>query len=112
MGAFVELFIDQGATFNSVINLSDDVTNANINVSGYTVKSQMKRSYYSTSPSANLTCTITNANTGEITLSLTATQTGTIKPGRYLFDVITTDPNSVVNRVLEGIITVNPRVTA
>ena len=111
MAGYVELFIDQGATFNSVINLSDDVTNANINIAGYTVKSQMKRSYYSAGPSANLTCTITDANNGEVLLSLTAAQTGVIKSGRYLFDVITTDPNSKVDRVMEGIITVLPRVT-
>ena len=112
MAGYVELYIDQGATFNSVINLSDDVTNANINVTGYTVKSQMKRSYYSSGPSANLTCTITDANNGEITISLTATETGSINPGRYLFDVITTDLNSKVDRVMEGIITVNPRITS
>ena len=60
MAAFTELFIDQGATFNSVITLSDDVTNADVNVAGYTIRSQMRRSYYSANATANLTCTITS----------------------------------------------------
>ena len=34
MAAYVELYMDQGATFNNIINISDDITNANVNVSG------------------------------------------------------------------------------
>lgn len=112
MAAYVELFIDQGATFNSVINLSDDVTNLDVNIAGYTVYSQMKRSYYSANATANLTCMITNENRGEITLSLTAGETANIKSGRYLFDVKMVSDVGQTSRILEGIITVNPRVTA
>lgn len=111
MAAYVELFMDQGATFNNIINLSDDLTNANINVSGYIVRSQMRRSYYSTNATANIICTITNAADGEITMSLSANTTANIKSGRYLFDLETVDTNGIVNRVLEGIITVTPEVT-
>lgn len=111
MGAFVELFMDQGTTFNTIINLSDDLTNANINVSGYTVRSQMRRSYYSVNASANLICTITDSANGEITLSLPANTTANIKAGRYLFDLETVDTFGTVSRPLEGIITVTPEVT-
>lgn len=111
MAAFVELYVDQGTTFNNVINLTDDLTNAPINVAGYIVRGQLRRSYYSTNPSANLTCTITDAANGEITLSLTDSQTANIKAGRYLFDVETKDTSNVVSRVLEGIITVTPEIT-
>lgn len=110
MAAYVELYMDQGATFNNIINISDDLTNADINISGYSVTSQMRRSYYSSNASANITCTITDAATGEITLSLTPQETANIKSGRYLFDVLIHTPVSVV-RLLEGIITVTPRVT-
>lgn len=111
MSAYVELFMDQGATFNNIINLADDINNANINISGYTVRSQMRRSYYSANASANILCTITNAAAGEITLSLTAGETANIKAGRYLFDLETVDEYDIVNRVMEGIITVTPRIT-
>lgn len=111
MAAFVELYIDQGTTFNNVINLTDDITNTPINVAGYIVRGQLRRSYYSSNPSANLTCTITDAANGEITLSMTDTQTSQIKAGRYLFDLETKDTNNVVSRVLEGIITVTPEIT-
>jgi len=111
MAAYVELFMDQGATFNNVINLSDDLTNANINISGYIVRSQMRRSYYSANASANLTCQITNASTGEITISLESNETANIKSGRYLFDIQVTTPSNTTVRLLEGIVTVTPRVT-
>lgn len=111
MAAYVELYIDQGTTFNNVINITDDITNTPVNVSGYTVSSQMRRSYYSVNPSANISCTITDAPNGEITMSMTAANTSNIKAGRYLFDVETIDPNGTVSRILEGIITVTPQIT-
>jgi hypothetical protein len=111
MAAYVELYMDQGATFSNVINLTDDVTNDVINITGYTVRSQMRRSYYSTNPSANITCTITNAANGEVTLTLPATATANLKAGRYLFDVQTIDTSNNVVRILEGIMTVTPRIT-
>lgn len=111
MAAYAELYLDQGTTFNNVINLTDDLTNAYINVSGYTVRSQMRRSYYSQNASANIVCTITDAPNGEITMSMTAANTANLKPGRYLYDLEVVDTNSTVSRILEGIITVTPEVT-
>lgn len=111
MAAYVELYVDQGTTFNNIINLADDVTNAALNISGYTVRSQIRRSYYSLNASANITCTVSNAANGEITMSMSAGETSNVKAGRYLFDLETVDTGGVVTRVLEGIITVTPEVT-
>lgn len=111
MAAYVELYVEQGTTFNNIINLTDDVTNDVINVSGYIVQSQMRRSYYSQNASANIICTVTDASKGEITMSMTPANTANIKAGRYVFDVKTTDTMNVTNRILEGTITVTPQVT-
>jgi hypothetical protein len=111
MAGYVELFVDQGATFNSVINLADDTTNANINIYGYTVTSQLRRSYYSANASANVTCLITDPDNGEITLSLTAGETANLKAGRYLFDVMLESDIGTMQRALEGIINIYPGVT-
>jgi hypothetical protein len=110
MAAYVELYMDQGTTFNNVINITDDVTNAVVNVSGYTITSQMRRSYYSANATANIICTITDASNGEITMSMTSANTSNIRPGRYLFDVKTINTSNVVSRILEGIVTVTPQV--
>lgn len=111
MSAYVELYLDQGTTFNNVINLTDDITNTPINIAGYTATSQLRRSYYSANASANITCSITNAANGEVTLSMTAANTANLKPGRYLFDVKSDDGAGSVTRLVEGIITVTPSVT-
>ena len=110
MATYVELYVDQGATFNNIITLTDDITNAFINVSGYTVRSQMRRSYYSANATANISCTVTDAANGEILMSLSSEQTSNIKAGRYLFDLETVVGNTVT-RVIEGIITVTPGIT-
>lgn len=111
MAAYVELFIDQGTDFNSVIQLSDDPTNEYINVAGYQITSYLRRSYYSANTSANLICAVTDAANGEITLSLDAAHTANIKAGRYLFDVKIVDTNGHVSRPIEGIVEVLPQVT-
>ena len=111
MAAFVELYVDQGTTFTNTITLNDDSTNANVNISGYLIRSQMRRSYYSTNATANFVCTITDSEYGVIEMSLDAANTANIKAGRYVFDVEMQDTANVVTRILEGIITVTPGVT-
>lgn len=111
MAAYVELYMDQGATFNNTLNITDDLTNAKVNIQGYLVTSQMRRSYYSANATANIVCTITDSANGAILMSLGAANTSNIKAGRYLFDVETVDPNGVTSRILEGIITVTPQIT-
>lgn len=111
MAAYVELYVDQGTTFNNIINISDDTTNTPVNISGYTITSQMRRSYYSANASANITCSITDAANGEVTLSMTSANTSNIKAGRYLFDVETRDTYGTVSRILEGIISITPQIT-
>jgi hypothetical protein len=111
MAAYIELYMDQGATFENTLTITDDITNVAANISGYTITSQMRRSYYSANASANITCTIVNAATGNLKLSMTAANTSVIKPGRYLFDVDTSDPQGRVTRILEGIINVTPGIT-
>lgn len=111
MAAYVELYMDQGATFNNILTITDDLTNAYLNVASYNVSSQMRRSYYSANASANLVCSITDAANGEITLSLDAANTSNLKAGRYVFDIKNEDGNGNITRILEGIISVTPSVT-
>jgi hypothetical protein len=108
---FIELYVDQGSSFNNIINITDDTTNAVVNISGYSAMSQMRRSHYSTSISANIECTITDSANGELTMSLPADVTSNIKAGRYVFDVKITDTSNVTSRLIEGMITVTPACT-
>ena len=109
MAAFSEIVIEQGATFNTTINV-EDTAGAAINLYGYTANSMMRKSYYSTS-ATTITSTVTGTANGEVTLTVSATNTAGLTPGRYVYDVIITSPTSVVTRVVEGIVTVLPSVT-
>jgi hypothetical protein len=109
MAAFSEIIIEQGATFNTTINV-EDTAGAAINLFGYTANSMMRKSYYSSS-ATTITSTVTGTANGEVTLTVSATNTAALTPGRYVYDVIITSPTSVVTRVVEGIVTVLPSVT-
>lgn len=111
MASYAELIVDQGSTFNTILTLTDDTTNLPINVSGYIINSNIKKSYYSTNNTAVFTATINDAANGNVTISLSSNVSTNIKAGRYVYDVKATSPANVVTRIVEGILTVTPRVS-
>ena len=109
MAEFVELTIEQGATFNTIINVGDG-TGVYQNLYGYSARSQMRKSYYS-STKHDFSVEVTTPNVGEITMSMSASNTSNLSPGRYVYDVEIDDGNGYVTRIFEGIVTVLPNVT-
>ena len=109
MAEFVELTIDQGATFNTVITVNDG-TGVGQNRVGYVARSQMRKSYYSSSKNS-FNVTVSTPNIGEITMAMTAANTANLTPGRYVYDVEIDNNSGEVTRIFEGIITVLPNVT-
>lgn len=110
MAVVSNLSIDQGTSYSVTIEVTDD-TGTPRNLSGYTARSQMRRSYY-TNSNVSFMANIFNPAEGEITLSLTNTQTSNLRQGRYVYDVelvLTSTGN--VERIVEGIVTVYPEVT-
>lgn len=110
MTAYVELYMDQGTTWNNVIYINDDVSGANINLSSYSVRSQLRRNPYARSAAGNIICEITDTANGEITMSMDSSNTANIKAGRYTFDVELV-LGTIIYRILEGIIHVTPENT-
>jgi hypothetical protein len=111
MSSYAELYIDQGATFSTILDLTDETTNDSMNLVGYSVRSALRRSYYSANSSANLVCTLSDAANGQITLGLASANTANLRAGRYLFDVELVGSTGIVTRVLEGTITITPEIT-
>lgn len=110
MASISNLAIDQGTTYTATISVVNDSGTAR-NLTGYTGRAQLKRSYYTNSNTA-FTVTIDNPTDGEIDLSLTATQTSALKAGRYVYDVeLVETATNIVERVVEGIVVVYPEVT-
>lgn len=108
--SYAELTVDQGSTFESTIDLVTD-DGAVINVAGYVFTGQIRKSYYSTNPTANLTLAIVDAANGNVKVSISAANTANIKAGRYLYDIKMTDTSNTITRLVEGVITITPQVT-
>jgi hypothetical protein len=111
MAAYAELILDQGTTFNTIITVTDDTTNLPVNVTNYVISANIKKSYYSANNTSSFQTTINDAANGNISISMTSSNSALIKAGRYLYDVKITDPNNVATRVVEGILTITPRVS-
>lgn len=107
MATKANIVIDQNSTFNTEIDLTDDAGNA-LDLAGYSAKSQIRRWYTSTSPTAEFDVTLSG---GSLLLSLTANSTANLIYGRYVYDVTLTDSSNNVTRVVEGIVTVTPGVS-
>lgn len=112
MAGYAELIVDKGTDFNAIITISDDITGDTLNVSGYTFSSQIRKSPYSANATASMVCVINNAATGNVSLTMGANVTSNINPGRYMFDMKMTNTFGTVTRVVEGIITITPSITA
>lgn len=102
------IVIDQGTSFATTIDVTDEEGNA-IDLTGFTGAAQMRKHYTSTT-AYSFTVAVANT-TGEVTLSMTANASGNLTPGRYVYDCELTDTNGTVSRIIEGIVTVTPGVT-
>jgi hypothetical protein len=109
MATISNLYVDAGATYSNIITVTASNGQA-LNLSGYTVASQMRKSYQS-STSYAFTASVFDASTGKIRLQLTPVQSEAIPAGRWLYDVEITSASGTKTRVVEGIVTVNPQIT-
>lgn len=111
MSNYYELTIDQGATFAATIELKDYFTNNPIDITGYSARSQIRKNYDSTT-SNNFTVSIQDASNGNISMSMTASNTANLKPGRYVYDLEIEETSSgEVTRIIQGVAVVTPQVT-
>ena len=100
----VNLVIDQGCTFEKVITAQNS-TSGNVTISTGTCTSKMRQSYYSSNNITTITTAVAGSN---VTLSLTATQTAAVSPGKYVYDVmVKSTTTGKRTRIVEGIATVS-----
>ena len=109
MASISNIFIDQGADFTTTVTVTDSNGDA-VSLVGYSAAAQIRKSH-SSSTSTAFTSSISNASGGEITITLSDTQTAALEAGRYVYDVLITASGGDKTRVVEGQVTVNPSVT-
>lgn len=108
MATKINLIIDQGATFETTLNLTDDSDEA-VDLTGYTGAGQIRK-HYTSSNATSFAVTLGGAN-GTLTIGLSANSTANLAAGRYVYDIEVTDNSGIVSRLFEGIVTVTPQVT-
>lgn len=109
---YQELFLEQGTTFTTQLTLADN-TGAPYNLSGFTIKSQARTSYYSANTKLEFTAEAIDANNGIVQLSANSEVTASVSAQQKLvYDVVITETETgTVTRVLEGQILISPSVT-
>lgn len=107
---YQELFLEQGTDYVTTITI-DDVNGDPFDLTDYIGKGQMKKSYYSSSATANFVITITQPENGAVEIKLDSANTANIAAGRYVYDVVIKNSSNNVTRILEGIVNVLPQVT-
>ena len=120
------LIIKTGTTFEQVFTLEDGVSNSPINLTNFGVAAQMRKhagattgittfttSIYDATGVTTFTSSIFDAAGGKIQIGLSTTQTAELKPGRHVYDVITTNTSTpkVMECVIEGSVLVTKGVT-
>ena len=102
--------IEQGATFSRLLTLKEN--DSVMNLTGYSVASQMRSTHDSNTVVGTFAGTVSNGSGGEITLAMSNSTTGGIEEGIYQYDVeITNGSSGRVTRILQGKVTVTPQVT-
>ena len=109
MAIIANIFIDQGTDFSITVDVTDTSGSA-LNMSGYSASAQIRKTYGSSTVSSTFSTSIAEG-TGQVTLSLTDTQTTALESGRYVYDLNVTSGGGQTTRVVEGQAIVTPGVT-
>jgi hypothetical protein len=110
MATISNLFLDQDADFTTTVTINDSAGSA-LDLTGYTALAMIRKTYQSTTATTFTSTFVSPRTSGQITISLTDTQTAALEAGRYVYDMVITDSSGNKTRVVEGIATVNPSVS-
>jgi len=103
------LVINTGSSFSQTFTLEGNDDSA-FNLTDYTVTAQMRKWRGATTAQTFTTAIPSPATQGKILISLTATETATLKPGRQVYDVQIT-LGATKELVVEGSVLVREGVT-
>lgn len=105
------LVINSGSDFTQTFTLEGSDNNSPLNLNNYEIDAQMRKWSGSSSAINFSTNIIAPSTSGKISIGLTSGQTVDLKSGRYVYDILITDPYGIKNRVIEGMVLVREGVT-
>lgn len=107
MAQKANLIIDQGSTFSTTLDVTDEEGNP-IDLTTYSASGQIRK-HYTSSNSTSFSTALSES--GILTLTLSANSSNNLEAGRYVYDVELTSNTGTVTRIVEGIVTITPSVT-
>ena len=104
------LLIYKHTDFEQTFVLEDSQSNSAKDLTGFTGTCKMQRTL-NLGELTSFNLSFTNRSLGKVRISLTNTQTANIADGKYFYELMLTDPNGIVERVIEGVVIVKHPVT-
>ena len=102
----------QGASFSASVTAWTVLNTTALDLTGKTLKAQVKEQYSSKDPSLTFGCTIMNATAGVFSISASMANTSSlITTKRYVYDLNATTTAGIVDYLMRGTVQVIPRVT-
>ena len=107
----VNLSISSGTSFTQTFTLAND-NGSTLNLTNYDVKSQLRKHPQSTSYVNFIATAVSPPSGGVIKIELEPNSTSSLKPGRYLYDIIiTNNETGDKTKVIEGSALVSKSIT-
>ena len=115
MAASTDIVIDQFSTFRTAFRWETKSTGAAVNLTGYSAAMQIRR----TPADATAVVSLHSAGggltidgpEGRVRIEISAAQTSSLAPGKYVYDLVLTDLSSKKKRLVEGTVRVDAGVT-
>lgn len=108
----LDLTLSQGATLGPLVLTLKDSTGTAVDLTGYTVAAEARRSYSDKNELFTLTCTVTDAANGIMTITVTDETTANLPaPASGVWDLYITDSAGAKYRILAGRVNILPSVT-
>ena len=104
------LLIYKHTDFEQTFVLEDSQSKSAKDLTGFSGTCKMQRTL-NLGSLTSFSLAFTNRLLGKVRISLTNTQTANIADGKYFYELMLTDPNGVVERVIEGVVIVKHPVT-
>ena len=104
------LLIYKHTDFEQTFILEDSQSNSAKDLTDFTGTCKMQRTL-NLGSLTEFNLAFTNRALGKVRISLSSSQTANIEDGKYFYELMLTDPNGIVERVIEGVVIVKHPVT-
>ena len=97
--------------FEQTFLLEDSQSNSAKDLTGFSATAKFKRQFEDNRDPRSFNISFPNRIGGKVRIGLTATESAAIKPGKYFYEMLLTDSNNIIERVVEGTVIVKQPVT-